>query len=165
VRKVLRLASERLLNLLKSAVLREINLSIRYMWQYITVKNVGGVTVPNMLRGLATAEMKHVEAIARRLNHLGISPPTNLDAIDIDQDLSLQEMLKIDLEEEEEKLILFKVITHVADDEGDIATMRLFEEMLFEEEKHRESLLRLVEEVKKHDHSMIRCGIFKKENV
>lgn len=141
---MLRTASERLLNLLKIAVLREINLSIRYMWQNIMVKCVGGVFASDVLRDLAIAEMKHVEAIARRLNRLGGSLLTNLDVIEVGHGLSLQDMLKIDLEAEEEKITLFKVIIRVADDEGDVAIMRIFEEMLFEEEKHRAVLLRLL---------------------
>lgn len=49
---------------------------------------------------------------------------------------SLEEMLKENVQAEEEAISLFKEATQVASKEGDFGTIRLLEEVLSDEEKH-----------------------------
>ncbi|MBC7130835.1 ferritin [Candidatus Bathyarchaeota archaeon] len=136
------MASERLLALLNRAVSKEVEASIKYMWHHVLIKGVQGAAVKDLLRKLAIAEMKHAEAIARRLAYLGGTPTTKTDSISMGE--SFEDMLRSDLNAEEEAIALYKVILRVADDDGDITTMRLFEEILAEEEGHHNTLIRLM---------------------
>jgi len=91
----------------------------------------------------AITEMKHAEEIAERLAYLGGTPTTKPDPIFVGD--SLREMLQTDVKEEEEAIALYKQIIKVADQEGDVTTRRLFEEILGQEEEHHDTFTKLLE--------------------
>ena len=70
------MASKELLELLNSAIAREIQVSIQYMWQHVQWKGVKAFSIKDELRKIAITEMKHAEAIAERLVYLGGEPTT-----------------------------------------------------------------------------------------
>ena len=136
------MASETLLKLLNKGIARELQVSIQYMWQHILAKGIEGATVENMFREIAIAEMKHAENLADRLVYLNGVPTNNPDQIHIGH--SLEEMLKENVQAEEEAIRLYKQAIQVASKEGDFGTRRMLEEILCHEEKHHDKFSKLL---------------------
>jgi bacterioferritin len=128
------LASQKLLDFLNKGIARELQVSIQYMWQHVQVTGMDGLTVEDIFRKTAMAEMKHAERLAERLDYLNGVPSTKPDPIFVRG--SLIEMLKQDEQDEEAAISLYKQAIHVAAEEGDYTTRRLLEEILAEEENH-----------------------------
>ncbi len=93
-----------------------------------------GVTVEDIFRKTAIAEMKHAERLAERLDYLDGVPSIKPDPIFVMG--SLIEMLKQDEQDEEKAISLYKQAIQVAANEGDYTTRRILEEILAEEETH-----------------------------
>lgn len=128
------MASQKLLDFLNKGIARELQVSIQYMWQHVQVTGMDGLTVEDIFRKTAMAEMRHAERLAERLDYLNGVPSTKPDPIFVRG--SLIEMLKQDEQDEEAAISLYKRAIQVAADEGDYTTRRLLEEILAEEENH-----------------------------
>jgi bacterioferritin len=135
-------ASKKLLELMNRGIARELQVSIQYMWQHVTVTGIKGAMVEDVFKEIAVTEMKHAEEIAERLNYLGGSPTLKPDPIVVGS--NLEEMLKLDEKAEEEAITLYKQTIKVANDEGDSTTRRLFEKILAEEEEHIDTFGKLL---------------------
>ena len=70
---VTRVSSE-LKALLNSAIAREIQVAVQYMWQHVQVMGVKAVAVQDLFKQIAIQEMRHAEKIAERLWYLGEYP-------------------------------------------------------------------------------------------
>ena len=137
------MASEKLMELLNKGIARELQVSVQYMWQHVLAKGVESAAIEDILKKIAITEMKHAEAIAERLAYLGGTPTTKPDPIFVGG--SLKEMLQTDVKAEGEAIVLYKQTIKVADEEGDITTRRLFEEILGHEEEHHDTFTKLLE--------------------
>ena len=137
------MASKKLMELLNRGIARELQVSTQYMWQHVLATGVESAAVEDIFREIAITEMKHAEAIAERLAYLGGTPTTKPNPIFVGG--SLKEMLQRDVKAEEEAIALYKQTIKVADQEGDITTRRLFEEILGAEEDHHDTFTKLLE--------------------
>ena len=135
--------SKKLMEFLNRGIARELQVSIQYMWQHVLAKGVESAAVEDIFREIAITEMKHAEAIAERLAYLGGTPTLKPDPIFVGE--SLKEMLQTDVKAEEEAIALYKQTIKVADEEGDVTTRRLFEEILGQEEEHHDTFTKLLE--------------------
>jgi bacterioferritin len=135
-------ASDKLLELLNKGIARELQVSVQYMWQHILARGIEGAVVENIFREIAITEMKHAEELAERLSYLNGIPTINPDSIFVGT--SLVEMLKLNVQAEEEAITLYKQTIKVASEEGDITTMRLLEDILSHEEKHLDKFSKLL---------------------
>jgi bacterioferritin len=131
------------LDLLNTAVARELQVSIQYMWQHVLWSGVKGFAVKDELKSIAITEMKHAEAIAERLAYLGGVPTTKPDPIFVGE--TLREMLQRDKKDEEGAIELYKKIVEAARKEGDETTKRLFRQILADEEEHHDTFTGLLE--------------------
>jgi bacterioferritin len=136
--------SEKLKELLNKGIAREIQVSVQYMWQHVLATGIKGAAIEDIFKEIAIAEMKHAESIAERLAYLGGTPTTKPDPIFVGG--SLEEMIKNDVKAEEEAVALYKQTIKVAEEEGDITTRRLFEEILGDEEDHLDTFTNLLKE-------------------
>jgi bacterioferritin len=136
------LASEKLLELLNKGIARELQVSVQYMWQHVLARGVDGAVAENIFREIAITEMKHAEELAERLSYLNGIPTIKPDSIVVG--VSLVEMLKLDVQAEEEAISLYKQTIKVASEEGDVTTMRLLEDILSHEEKHLDKFSKLL---------------------
>jgi len=132
----LNMASKQLMDVLNKGIARELQVSIQYMWQHVQVTGVESIVVGDIFRKIAIIEMKHAEALAKRLSFLNGVPTTEPDPIFVAG--SLTEMLKQDQKNEEEAVRLYKRGIQLASKEGDSTTRLLFENILGEEENHLE---------------------------
>ena len=137
------MASKKLLDLLNDAIAREISVSIQYVWHHVMATGMRSPEVRDKLREIAIQEMKHAEEIAERLDYLGGVPTTKPTPIDVGG--TLKEMIKQDLNKEEEAIRLYKQIIKVAQNEDDTTTRLLFEEILSDEEDHHNEFSTLLE--------------------
>ncbi|MFN3739211.1 MAG: bacterioferritin [Thermodesulfovibrionales bacterium] len=138
------MASKELLDRLNDAIAREIQVSVQYMWQHVTVRGVNAEAVGGVFKKISITEMKHAEAIAERLDYLGGVPTTKPTPITVGN--NLKEMLAIDKKAEEDAISLYKGIIKLAEQEGDVVTKRLFESILADEEEHHNQFSTLLEE-------------------
>ena len=135
-------ASDKLLKLLNKGIARELQVSVQYMWQHILARGIEGAVAENIFREIAITEMKHAEELAERLSYLNGIPTINPNPILVGT--SLVEMLKLNVQAEEEAISLYKQTIKVATEEGDITTMRLLEDILSNEEKHLDKFSKLL---------------------
>ena len=138
------MASKKLLEKLNDAIGRELQVSVQYLWQHVTVRGINAESVGGVFKRSGITEMKHAEAIAERLDYLGGTPTTKPAPIEVGK--SLKDMLKLDKEAEEDAIELYKEIISLADKEGDIVTKKLFEGILADEEGHHNTFSTLLEE-------------------
>ncbi len=138
------MASEKLKELLNKGIAREIQVSVQYMWQHVLATGIKGAAIEDIFKEIAITEMKHAESIAERLAYLGGTPTTKPDPIFVGG--SLEEMIRNDVKAEEEAVALYRQTVKVAEEERDITTRRLFEEILGDEEAHLDTFRNLLEE-------------------
>jgi bacterioferritin len=139
------MVSQQLLEMLNTAIARELQVSIQYMWQHVLWKGVKAFAVQEELKKVAITEMKHAEAIAERLAYLGGIPTTKPSPIFVGQ--HLKEMIEQDKKDEENAITFYKQIIETAQREGDITTAELFRGILGDEEEHHDFFTSLLEDI------------------
>jgi bacterioferritin len=136
------LESKQLLRMLRKGVAMELNLSIKYMWQRILVKVVEGAVLKNLFGDITSTKLKNAEALAERLAYLNGVPPNNIEPVHVGA--TLVEMVKEDVQAQEEAVSLYRQAIQVAGKEGDFGTKRLLEDILINEEKTLERFSKLL---------------------
>ncbi len=129
---------------LNEAIANELQVSIQYIWQHVTVVGINAESVGGVFKKIAITEMKHAEAIGERLDYLGGTLTTKPSPIEIGK--TLKEMLQLDKKAEENTISLYKEIVALAAKENDIVTKKLFEKILSEEEDHHNQFSTLLME-------------------
>lgn len=142
-----RLASQKLKDMLNAAIAREIQVSVQYMWQHIQWAGVDHYAVSDKFKEIAVEEMKHAEKIAERLWYLGGTPTTKPAPINVGGEL--WEMVDNDIKAEVEAIDMYKDIQKLAHSEGDPTTRFIFMEILEDEEDHHDFFTSLKEKPRK----------------
>lgn len=137
------MASKELKDKLNMAIALELQVSIQYMWQHVTVRGITAESVGGVFKQFAITEMKHAEAIGERLDYLGGTLTTKPAPIDVGK--STKEMIEIDRRAEEGAIKLYREIIALAAKEGDVVTRKLFESILSDEEDHHNTFRTLLE--------------------
>ena len=136
------MSSKKLLEYLNTAIARELQVSIQYMWQHIQVNGIMGTVVADIFKEIAITEMKHAEALAERLAYLNGVPTTKPDPIFVGS--SLKDMLIQDQKDEEGAIELYRRGIQMAKDEFDYGTQHLLVKILTEEEEHIDTFGKLL---------------------
>jgi bacterioferritin len=137
------MASKELMIMLNGAIARELQVSVQYMWQHVTVTGLHAESVGGVFKKIAITEMKHAEDIAERLDYLGGKLTTKPTPITVGK--NVKDMLKIDKKAEEDAITFYKKIIARAAKEGDVVTKKLFEDILSQEEDHHNQFSTLLE--------------------
>ena len=124
----------KIVDLLNEAAAGELQAIIQYMWQHVMVTGMNSPQVGDLLRKTAIGEMKHYEKIAERIDYLGGVPTTQPAPVKTSK--GNVQMLKDDVQAEEEAIRMYRNIIEVAMREKDYTTMEMFEDILAEEEEH-----------------------------
>jgi bacterioferritin len=140
------MTSKKLLDILNSAIARELQVAIQYMWQHVQWSGVKGFAVQEELKKIAITEMKHAETIAERLFYLGGIPTTKPEPIFVKK--TLKEMVVQDVKDEKNAIDLYKTIIEMAHKEGDVTTAFIFKQILEDEEDHHDTFTTLLEDLK-----------------
>jgi bacterioferritin len=136
------MVSKELLELLNKALAHELQVSIQYMWQHVSVTGIQGAVVENLFRETAISAMKHAEELAERLVYLNGVPTTKPNPVFVRT--NLEEMLSENIRDEEEAILLYKEAIQLAGKEGDFGTKRLLEDILSHEEKQHSKFAKLL---------------------
>lgn len=158
--------SSNLIDLLNSAIAREMQVSIQYMLQHAiwSAKGTNGIkkevytnqskfvgshsflwiTGPT-LRKIAITEMKHAESIAERIVQLGGEPTTEPSPINISG--MPNEIIENDKQQELGAIELYNNIISMAIKENDDITESLFKKILFDEKDHLKIFSSLLEKI------------------
>lgn len=136
------MSSKKLLEYLNTAIARELQVSIQYMWQHIQVNGIMGAVVADTFKDIAITEMKHAEALAERLAYLNGIPTTKPDPIFVGS--SLKDMIVQDQKDEEGAIELYRRGIQMAKDEFDYVTEHLLVKILTEEEEHIDTFGKLL---------------------
>jgi bacterioferritin len=128
------MASKKIVDQLNKARARELRVVMQYMIQHYTATGVESLPVIDMFKEVAVEEMKHAEALGERIDYLGGTPTKQPDPITPGK--NLREMLKLDLEAEEEAITLYRDIIKLCDKEGDVTSRTMMEGILADEEDH-----------------------------
>jgi bacterioferritin len=136
--------SKELNDKLNEAIARELQVSIQYMWQHVTVIGINSESVGGVFKNIAIAEMKHAESIGERLDYLGGALTTKPSPIEVGK--GVKNMLQINKKAEEDAIKLYKEIITLAAKENDFATKKLFMDILAEEEDHHNQFSTLLAE-------------------
>jgi bacterioferritin len=137
------MASKELKDKLNQAIAMELQVSVQYIWQHVTITGINAESVGGVFKKIAITEMKHAEAIAERLDYLGGKLTTKPNPIVVGN--GVKDMLQLDKKAEEGTIKLYKEIVALAAKEKDIVTKKLFEEILSDEEEHHNQFSTLLE--------------------
>jgi len=136
------MASKELLEMLNKIVAREIQFSIQYRWQQIMVKGIEGAAVETLFKQIAIEALENTEVLAERLVYSAGVLPVNFEAVHVGH--GLDDMLKENIQYEEEAINLLKQAMQIASKEGDFTTRRTLEDVLCNEEKHLDKVSKLL---------------------
>jgi bacterioferritin len=134
--------SKELLDMLNKVVTREIQFSIQYMWQRLTVKGVEGAAVESIFRQMAVESAANAEVLGERLVYIAGVLPVTFDSVHVGH--TFDDMLKENIQNSEETIDLLKQAIQSADKEGDFTTRRILEAVLAVDEKHLDRVSKLL---------------------
>jgi bacterioferritin len=137
------MASKELMQMLNQAIAMELQVSIQYMWQHVSVRGINSETVGGVVKSISITEMKHAEKIAERLDYLGGVPTTKPHPIEVGS--TTKDILTLDQKAEESTIKFYKEVIAQAAKEGDVVTRKLFEDILSDEEDHHNTFSTLLE--------------------
>jgi bacterioferritin len=135
-------ASPKLTEMMNQGIASELQAIVQYMWHHIMVKGLHSTSLMDVFEDIAVEEMKHAEKIAERLFYFDVKPTTKPTPIAVGG--TPEQMLKANVQAEEEAITLYKDIIKQAASEGDDTTRLLFEEILSEEERHHDTFTTLL---------------------
>jgi bacterioferritin len=128
--------------MLKKAIAHEIQASIQYKWQQLSLRGIEGAAAENIFKHNALESAKSAEALAERLVYLAGVLPETFDAIHIEY--GLDDMLKLNIQNSEETIDLLKQTIQQASKDGDYGTRRIVEDVLVVEERHLDRVSKLL---------------------
>lgn len=146
------MSNEKLLQLLEKAYVAELETIINYLSHSARLETFDGHDIGEELRQDVKNEQQHAQELAERIKILGGDPPQSLQVGEQFNQTSLNETGEptnvesvIDgvIEAEEEAIKLYKEIIEEAKENTDYGTVNLAEELLREEEKHRQEFIEL----------------------
>jgi bacterioferritin len=136
------------IELLNSAVARELQVSIQYMLQHTRMEKIARKVTPEnilsdkttydvtgeVLKKFAIEEMKHAGMIMERIYYLGSSATTKSAKPNVGK--SIKEYAKNGVEAEEEALEMYRKIIDLSGQLGDWESRKMFEKIYSDEEAH-----------------------------
>jgi len=135
-------ASPKLTEMMNQAIAGELQAIVQYMWHHIMIKGLNSASLMDVFEEIAVEEMKHAEKIAERLFYFDVNPTTKPNRIAVGG--TPEQMLKANVQAEEEAITLYKDIIKQAASESDDTTRLLFEEILADEERHHDTFTTLL---------------------
>ncbi len=136
-------ASKKLLNAMNEALSEELASIIQYLYHHIQARGMDSAAISEVFKELSMVEMQHAYKIAERIDLLGGTPTTSINAIR--QGGSLKKMLEDNLRAEHEAVEMYRRMVALAEKENDPVTRRLVEDILGDTEGHANKLENLLE--------------------
>jgi len=127
--------ADNLVDTLNELRARELAVIVQYMRHHYVMTGADASALAGEFKSIAIDEMKHAEELGERIDYLGGDPTTK--PFDIGQGgESLTAAATMDLAAEREGIQLYRAAIKQAEAAGDVATRRLLENILSDEEGH-----------------------------
>jgi len=127
---------ERIITILNEAIEGEIGAIFQYMGQHYRFPKDKHPIVREMLERIAIDEMKHAETFSKRVVALGGRESVKVGKIFWEEDFT--KMLEQDITAEQGAIEMYKRHIAICEEEGDTETKAIYEEILKDEEHHKE---------------------------
>jgi bacterioferritin len=134
--------TKKICDALNKARARELCVAVQYMRQHYMAAGLASAPVADIFKDIAKTEMGHAESLGERITYLGGVATTKPDPIKTAQDI--KQMLKDDLDAENEAVAMYRDIIKLCADEGDTTSRRTMEELLADEEEHVDQFQKLL---------------------
>lgn len=128
--------SKEIVAALGTALNAELYAISRYMAQSLVCKHSGLSKLAGYYRDTAKGEMEHAERILERLALFGQNPMLYMEKLIVEPDVQVQ--LEESQKSEQEAVGIYQSAAQTAIDQDDAASLKMFQELLADEEKHLE---------------------------
>ena len=135
---------EDVIKVLNNALAQEHACQIRYLTHAAVITGPYAEAVANRLKEIAEDEEKHAAKLRDRITALGGTPTMEVAREDFISATTLKEILEVNLKEEEKAINFYRSILRSVKEEGEIL-YETIEEILQDEQEHKEELERLKE--------------------
>lgn len=120
---------------LNSARSMELQAVHQYMYQHYQLDSMDYGELAANLKLIAIDEMRHAEALAERVKELGGDPTTEI-AGPVEKGQKLEDIYSFNAGEEEGAMESYNQFLKVCQENGDITSASLFEELIVHEQEH-----------------------------
>lgn len=135
---------ERVLTALNDALAQEYACYIRYVTHAAVITGPYAETVASRLKEIAEDEEAHAQKLRDRITGLGGTPTMRVEEKDLIMASSLKEIIAVNLKEEDKAIEMYRSILKAIGEEGELV-YETIEDILQEEQEHKEELERLKE--------------------
>lgn len=135
---------ERVLTALNDALAQEYACYIRYVTHAAVITGPYAEAVASRLKEIAEDEEAHAQKLRDRITGLGGTPTMRVEEKDLIMASSLKEIIAVNLKEEDKAIEMYRSILKAIGEEGELV-YETIEDILQEEQEHKEELERLKE--------------------
>ncbi|MBI4482036.1 MAG: ferritin [Acidobacteria bacterium] len=135
---------QKMIKALNDALAQEHACQIRYLTHAAVITGPYAQAVAGRLKEIAEDEEKHAAQLRERITALGGTPTMEVARAELIFARTLKEILEVNLKEEEKAITLYRSLLRAAQEEGEIL-YETIEEILQDEQEHKEELERLRE--------------------
>src|SRR5947207_6004043 len=136
---------DKIINALNEALAQEHGCYVRYKTHAAVITGPYVEAVANRLKEIAGDESDHAEKLRDRITALGGTPTMETAKEELIAATTLKQILAVNLKEEAKAINHYKSILNMVDRTEDILLYEVIEDIIEEEQEHREELNRLQE--------------------
>src|SRR4029077_4649487 len=136
---------EKIINALNEALAQEHGCYVRYKTHAAVITGPYAEAVASRLKEIAGDESQHAEKLRDRITALNGTPTMETAKEELIQATKLQQILVVNLKEEAKAINHYKSILSMIDRSEDILLFETIEDIIEDEQEHREELSRLQE--------------------
>ena len=136
---------DKIINALNEALAQEHGCYVRYKTHAAVITGPYAEAVANRLKEIAGDESDHAEKLRDRITALGGTPTMETAKEELIAATTLKQILAVNLKEEAKAINHYKSILNMVDRTEDILLYEVIEDIIEEEQAHREELNRLQE--------------------
>jgi len=136
---------DKIINALNEALAQEHGCYVRYKTHAAVITGPYAEAVANRLKEIAGDESDHAEKLRDRITALGGTPTMETAKEELIAATTLKQILAVNLKEEAKAIDRYKSILKMVDRTEDILLYEVIEDIIEDEQEHREELNRLQE--------------------
>jgi len=136
---------DKIINALNEALAQEHGCYVRYKTHAAVITGPYAEAVANRLKEIAGDESDHAEKLRDRITALGGTPTMETAKEELIAATTLKQILAVNLKEEAKAINHYKSILNMVDRTEDILLYEVIEDIIEDEQEHREELNRLQE--------------------
>jgi bacterioferritin len=136
---------EKIINALNEALAQEHGCYVRYKTHAAVITGPYAEAVANRLKEIAGDESEHAEKLRDRITALGGTPTMETSKEELIPATTLKQILAVNLKEEAKAINHYQSILKMVDRSEDLHLFEVIEDIIEDEQEHREELSRLQE--------------------